>query len=90
MIVVHCVKKKVHYSEADVGAAITLRTSSNVNIEQSNLAYNINDCTNGSATEMQNNVAYARSSANFNAPIVRNGSFTDYDTIQEESNDDYI
>ena len=95
MIVVYCVKKKVHYPEADSGATLGLRTSSTMKIEQrSNPAYstvtNINDPTYDSATEMQTNVAYA--STNFNATIV-DGSYSEvdtYDIIQEESNDDYI
>ena len=83
MITVYCVKKKFHYSKADGGAA------SSINIEQrSNLAYN--HPTNGSATEMQSNAAYARSSANFNVPIVGGIEVDTYATIQEEDNDNYI
>ena len=89
MIAVHCVKKKVHYSKADKGAALGLQTSSIINIEQrSNLAYN--HPINGSATEMQSNAAYARSSANFNVPIVEGTQVDIYATIQEEDNDNYI
>ena len=95
MIVVRCVKKKVHYPEADGGATLGSQTSSTMKIEQrSNPAYstvpNISDPTYDSATEMQTNVAYA--STNFNATIV-DASYSEvdtYDIIQEESNDDYI
>ena len=91
MIVVHCVKKKVHHSEADGGVALTLQTSSNTNVERrSNLAYNNNRSTNDGAAQMQSNAAYARSSANFNVPIVGGSEVDTYDTIQEENNDNYI
>ena len=95
VIAVYCVKKKVHYSEADGGAALCLQTSSTMKIEQnSNPAYStvtvINDPTYDSATEMQTIVAYA--STNFDTATV-NASYTEvdtYDIIQEENNDDYI